>query len=119
MSEFNWKSHRIKPLNDYKTNDADLTLADYKMWRNDATRNTKAVGAAYILKMIDKIEFKDNDIPRLVDQSKDDDYTSTTFMKHMVTLAQQCGKQFKEEDPALDAKVKKNYFRVELDLQSF
>jgi len=90
MSEFNWKSHKIKELKEYATQGADLTLADYKMWRNDATRNTKAAGAEYVLKMIDTIEFKDNDIPRLVDQSKDDDYSSADFMKHLVTLAQQC-----------------------------
>jgi len=119
MSEFNWKSHKIKALKEYAATDQDLTLADYKMWRNDATRNTKAAGAGYILKMIDKIEFKDNDIPRLVDQSKDDDYSSAEFMKHMVSLAHQCGRHFKDDEPAADGKVKRNFFKVELDLQSF
>eukprot|EP00286_Rhodomonas_abbreviata_P014033 CAMPEP_0181339602 /NCGR_PEP_ID=MMETSP1101-20121128/29358_1 /TAXON_ID=46948 /ORGANISM="Rhodomonas abbreviata, Strain Caron Lab Isolate" /LENGTH=1796 /DNA_ID=CAMNT_0023450611 /DNA_START=148 /DNA_END=5539 /DNA_ORIENTATION=+ len=89
------------------------------MWRNDATRNAKAAGAAYVLKMIDKIEFQNNDIPRLVDQTKADDYSSAEFMKHMVTLAHNCGRQFKDDEPAADNKVKKNYYRVELDLQSF
>ena len=89
------------------------------MWRNNTTRNSKAAGAGYILKLIDKIEFKDNYIPRLVDQTKNDDYTSPEFMKHMVKLAETCGRYFHDDEPAIDKNVKRNYFKVELDIQSF
>jgi len=119
MSEFNWKAHKITKLSEYASKDQDLTLADYKMWRNDAVRNVKAAGAGYILKMIDKIEFKDHNIPRLVDQTKDDDYTSAEIMKHVVNLAEQSGKIFKQAEPASDQNVKKCFFKVELDIQSF
>ena len=119
MSNFNWKSHKIEKLKQYATADQDLTLADYKMWKNDAKRNIKAAGASYILKMIDKTEMKDNDIPRLVDQTKDDDYTSLEFMKHFVQLAQQSGRYFRDKQPASDEVIKWNYSNVELDLHSF
>jgi len=58
MSQLNWKSHPIKALKDYAEDGQDLTLADFKLWRNDATRDIKAVGAGFILKMINTIQFR-------------------------------------------------------------
>mmetsp|Transcript_40929 Transcript_40929/g.83751 ORF Transcript_40929/g.83751 Transcript_40929/m.83751 type:complete len:168 (-) Transcript_40929:267-770(-) len=119
MSQLNWKSHQIKSLKEYAENGEDLTLADFKLWRNDATRDIKAVGAGFILKMIDTIQLKDEDIPRLVDQSKGDDYTSEEFMKHMVNQAMLCGRAFRDLQPASDLHFKKNYIAVQLDIESF
>mmetsp|Transcript_57331 Transcript_57331/g.117328 ORF Transcript_57331/g.117328 Transcript_57331/m.117328 type:complete len:1978 (-) Transcript_57331:6636-12569(-) len=119
MADFNWKSHKITKLSEYASQDQDLTLADYKLWRSDAVRNAKAADAGYILKMMDKIELKENDIPRLVDQSKDDDYASVEFMQHLVILAKNCGRHFRDPEPALADVVKRNYINVELEIQSF
>eukprot|EP00286_Rhodomonas_abbreviata_P028108 CAMPEP_0181313458 /NCGR_PEP_ID=MMETSP1101-20121128/14257_1 /TAXON_ID=46948 /ORGANISM="Rhodomonas abbreviata, Strain Caron Lab Isolate" /LENGTH=1511 /DNA_ID=CAMNT_0023420409 /DNA_START=376 /DNA_END=4908 /DNA_ORIENTATION=+ len=89
------------------------------MWRNDAIRNAKAAGAGYVLKMIDKIDMVDDRLPRLVDQSKDDDTESAEFKKHAVNLAIQCGKEYSRSDPMSDDNIKKSFNRLELDIQSF
>eukprot|EP00961_Rhodomonas_salina_P217550 2939861-Rhodomonas_salina.1 len=91
------------------------------MWRNNTVRNVKAAGGTWITKMFDKIKMdsEGNKIPRLCDQTKDYDYTSTEFMKQVVTLAAQAGRSFKDDQPASNANVKKNFDSVENDIQSF
>eukprot|EP00961_Rhodomonas_salina_P024374 328248-Rhodomonas_salina.1 len=79
------------------------------MWRNNTVRNVKAAGGTWITKLFDKIKLDNNRVPRLCDQTKDDDYNSAEFKKRVVTLAEQAGRSFKNSDPANDQNLKKSY----------
>jgi len=97
----------------------DLTLSDFKMWRNDATRNAKAAGAGYVLKMVQKIDMVEGRFPRLVDQTKEDDFESAEFKKAAVNLAIQCGREYSKAEPMSDQNIKKSLNKLELNIKSF
>eukprot|EP00961_Rhodomonas_salina_P193378 2610537-Rhodomonas_salina.1 len=119
MTSLNFKACKISPIQDFTSSNGILHLSDFKMWRNNTVRNVKAAGGTWITKLFNKIKMDGNRIPTLCNQTKDCYYTRAEFMKQVVTLATQAGRSFKDDEPASNANVKKNFNRVENDIQSF
>eukprot|EP00961_Rhodomonas_salina_P150730 2030045-Rhodomonas_salina.1 len=119
MTSLNWKGSKISQIKDFASSYGVVHLSDFKMWRNNAVRNVTAAGGTWITRLLDKIKMVNNKIPRLCYQSKDDENDSIKFKKLVVAMALTAGKYFKDYHPATDANVKKSYYSIENDIQSF
>jgi hypothetical protein len=118
MSSFQWRNNPIGPIKG--ADSRSPTLADFRRWTGDAFRSMRAVGAGYIIGLLDIIKLdKDGKYPRLVDATKDDVYGSTEFCARIVQLADQHGKIFADANPASTPSLKKNFQLVSDDVQSF
>ena len=122
-SKLNFKNN--KKLTEYASAGGDISLAEYQLWGNDTRRYVRAAGGGYIMEMIDLVKMTHTgDIPRLVYQARDDEYTITSpagieFMQRVVSMASTFGKDFTDVNPAVEVFVKRNYKTVIAEIEDF
>ena len=128
---FAWRNHPIELLHSAEGEHLPPTFADWELWKNGTERKMGAVGAAYIRKMIDLLDWDGAGLPQFIEPPPANDPnrvpvlisnpTSLAYKTEIVKLALSAGRTFTTfANPIVnEATVNATYATVEQEVISF
>ena len=126
---FPWRNHPISLLHGSDGPHSPPQFSDWELWVNGTERKCGAVGANYILKMIEDLDWEGVGLPVFLQMpaagsvappSIVSDYKTDAYKLKVIELAISSGKIFKDNaDPTNPAKIKSNYTLLETEITSF
>mmetsp|Transcript_30943 Transcript_30943/g.64196 ORF Transcript_30943/g.64196 Transcript_30943/m.64196 type:complete len:166 (+) Transcript_30943:146-643(+) len=128
---FAWRNHPIALLHASSGPDDPPDYPAWTLWVEGTERQMGAVGAAYIKRMIDDLEWDGAGLPEFIEPPSADDPNAIptiikdprtlAYQKEIVKLAVAAGKSFAAyQDPvATEASIRANYAAIEQEVTSF